>query len=108
MVKLVYCFARAPHLSHHEFSEYWEKMHGPIGAQIPGLRKLVQSLALPGTDSDLPTPAFDGMAELWFDDLEALRIARESPEWQASTADEGNFIDLNRTAVFVTTERRIV
>lgn len=108
MIKLVYCFARAPHLSYHEFSEYWEKVHGPIGAQIPGVRKLVQSVALHSAESNLSAPAFDGMAELWFDDLEALLAARRSPQWRTSTADEANFIDLDRTAVFVTTERQIV
>jgi uncharacterized protein (TIGR02118 family) len=52
-------------------------------------------------------PAFDGMAELWFDDLSALETARRSPEWLASTEDEANFVDKSRTAVFVTEEREI-
>jgi uncharacterized protein (TIGR02118 family) len=52
-------------------------------------------------------PDFDGMAELWFDDLAALEAARRSPEWRTSTADEVNFIDGTRTAVFVTEEREI-
>jgi hypothetical protein len=36
-----------------------------------------------------------------------LEAARRSPEWRASTADEVNFIDETRTAVFVTEEREI-
>jgi uncharacterized protein (TIGR02118 family) len=47
------------------------------------------------------------MAELWFDDLEALQAARRSPEWQASTDDEARFIDETRTALFLTEEREI-
>jgi uncharacterized protein (TIGR02118 family) len=47
------------------------------------------------------------MAELWFDDLEALQAARRSPEWQASTDDEARFIDERRTALFLTEEREI-
>jgi hypothetical protein len=47
------------------------------------------------------------MAELWFDDLVALRVARQSPEWRASTDDEANFIDETRTALFLTEEREI-
>jgi uncharacterized protein (TIGR02118 family) len=50
---------------------------------------------------------FDGMAELWFDDMAALQEARRSPEWRASTLDESNFIDQKRTAWFVTEEREI-
>ena len=52
-------------------------------------------------------PDFDGMAELWFDDLSALEAARRSPEWRTSTEDEANFIDASRTAVFVTEEQEI-
>jgi uncharacterized protein (TIGR02118 family) len=107
MVKLVYCFKKSPTMSHSEFSEYWENVHGPIGARIPGLRKLVQSVVLephPGHKA----PDYDGMAELWFDDVAALMAARESVEWAASSADEYNFIDPERTAYFVTEERIIV
>lgn len=107
MVKVVYCFARAPHLTMAHFSEYWEKVHGPIGARIPGLRRLVQSVAVP-VGPGLPPSDFDGVAELWFDDLEALAAARATPEWRASTADEANLIDPQRTAYMVTEERTIV
>jgi hypothetical protein len=48
------------------------------------------------------------MAELWFDDLAALAAARQSVEWQASTADEANFIDQTKVALFVTAEYTIV
>jgi len=77
MVKVVYCFQKAPHLSMEEFSEYWEKVHGRIGARIPGLRRLVQSVAL-HPDTTGADSAFDGMAELWFDDLSALAAARST------------------------------
>jgi uncharacterized protein (TIGR02118 family) len=52
-------------------------------------------------------PGFDGMAELWFDDMAALDAARRSPEWRVSTADEANFIDAPRTALFLTEEQEI-
>ena len=48
------------------------------------------------------------MAELFFDDMEALRAARQSPEWKASTADEENFIDHKKVAYFVSEERIIL
>src|SRR5438045_8478441 len=106
MIKLVYCITRRRDLSVEDFSNYWHDVHGPIGRRIPGLRRLVQSHPL------LPAPAgyqmdFDGMAELWFDDLEALKAARASDEWQASSADEANFIDPTRAALFITEEREI-
>jgi uncharacterized protein (TIGR02118 family) len=103
MIKLVYCITRKAGLSDEEFSHYWKNIHGPIGARIPGLRKLVQSHCL-AVAQDSHRPDYDGMAELWFDDIEALLAVRQSPEWKASTQDEENFIDHNKVAYFVTEE----
>jgi uncharacterized protein (TIGR02118 family) len=107
MIKLVYCIAKRPDLNDTEFFDYWKNVHGPIGARIPGLRRLVQSHAIVGRHATR-APDFLGMAELWFDDLAALEAARQSPEWAASTADEANFIDPTRVALFVTEEYTIV
>jgi uncharacterized protein (TIGR02118 family) len=107
MIKLVYCFARRPDLSFEEFSRYWRDVHGPIGARIPGVRRLVQSVAV-HDPRDTANPTFDGMAELWFDDIEAVLSARSSAEWRASTADERHFIDHRRTAYFLCSERTIL
>ena len=46
--------------------------------------------------------------ELWFDTVEDLLTARQSPEWQASTSDESNFIDHTKVAYFVTEEHVIL
>jgi uncharacterized protein (TIGR02118 family) len=107
MIKLVYCIAKKTGLTDEEFFHYWKNVHGPIGARIPRLRKLVQShrLTVPG---DKYRPDYDGMAELWFDDMEALLAARQSPEWRASTGDEANFIDQNNVAYFVSEENIIL
>jgi uncharacterized protein (TIGR02118 family) len=107
MIKLVYCIGKKAGLTDREFFDYWQNIHGPIGARIPRLRRLVQShrLTIPG---DKRRSDYDGMAELWFDDLEALLAARESPEWKASTEDEGNFIDHNKVAYFVSEEHVIL
>jgi uncharacterized protein (TIGR02118 family) len=107
VVKLVYCIRRKPGLTREEFVRYWVEIHGPIGGRIPGLRKLVQSHALPVPGDHRPAD-FDGMAELWFDDLAAVLAARQSPEWEAATADEANFVDPTRSAYFVSEERRIL
>jgi len=87
MIKLVYCTRKKPDLSDEQFFRYWKDVHGPIGARIPGLRRLVQSHTVAGA-AELGAPDFHGMAELWFDDIESLLAARQSPEWAASTRDE--------------------
>ena len=106
MIKLVYCITKKAGLTDQEFFDYWKNIHGPIGARIPGLRRLVQShrLTVPG---DKYQPDYDGMAELWFDDMEALLAARQSPQWKAASQDEVNFIDHKKVAYFVSEEHII-
>lgn len=107
MIKLVYCISKKPGMSDEDFFNYWKHVHGPIGAKIPGLRRLVQSrrLTIP---QDKHPPTFDGMAELWFDSIEALLSARRSPEWKKSSDDEIHFIDASRTAYFVSEEHVVI
>jgi uncharacterized protein (TIGR02118 family) len=106
MIKLVYCITKKAGMPDEEFFAYWKNVHGPIGARIPGLRRLVQShrVAVPG---DGRRPDYDGMAELWFDGVETYLAARESPEWKASSEDEAHFIDHKKVASFVSEEHII-
>ncbi|HWN98312.1 MAG TPA: EthD domain-containing protein [Blastocatellia bacterium] len=107
MIKLVYCFKKRPDLTDEQFFDYWKNVHGPIGARIPGLRKLVQSHAL-SVPGDARVRDFDGIAELWFENIEALLAARQSPEWQESSRDEDNFIDHSHVAYFISEEHEII
>jgi uncharacterized protein (TIGR02118 family) len=90
-----------------EFFHYWKHVHGPIGARIPGVRRMVQSHRI-NISGDARPPDFDGMVELWFDDIPTLLQARQSAEWQASGADEQNFIEGSRVAYFVSEEHVIL
>lgn len=106
MIKLVYCITKKAGTPDEEFFHYWKNVHGPIGARIPGLRRLVQShrVTVPG---DKRRQDYDGMAELWFDSIDAYLAARESPEWKASSEDEAHFIDHKKVASFVSEEHII-
>jgi uncharacterized protein (TIGR02118 family) len=108
MVKLIYCINRKPGMSVEEFQRYWRETHGPIAARIPGLRRYVQCHTAPAAYAGGAQPPFDGAAELWFDDMEALAAAMRSPEVQAAREDEKNFIDHSRVAAFVTEEKPVV
>jgi uncharacterized protein (TIGR02118 family) len=107
MIKLVYCITKKPGMSDRQFFDYWERIHGPIGARIPELRRLVQShrVSVPG---DKHKPDYDGMAELWFENVAALLAARQSPQWEASEQDEANFIDHKKVSYFVSEEHVIL
>ena len=106
MIKLIYCFRKRSDLSDDAFDRYWRDVHGPIGARIPGVRRMVQSrtVRVPG---DARTPDFDGIVELWFDDISALLAARNSEEWRRSGLDEQNFLDQSTARYAITEEREI-
>ncbi len=111
MIKIIYCIAKKAGMDDTAFARYCREVHGPIGARIPGLRKPVQSHVVRDrrdrTAPDFATRDFDAVAELWFDDFEALTAARQSPEWRLSTADEAHFIDPERVAYLVTEEHEV-
>jgi uncharacterized protein (TIGR02118 family) len=107
MIKVVYCITRKKGMTSEEFRNYWRNVHAQIGAAIPGIRKFVQSHTIQ-IEGDKYFPDFDGMVELWFDNEQAFLTARNSTEWQRSSADEENFIDDKRVAYFVTEEHEII
>jgi len=88
MIRRLVILRRKPTLSVAEFRHYWENVHGPLIARLPGLRRYVQyqveSELAPGSGA----ACIDGIAELWFDSAEAQRAAYESPEYAAVLADE--------------------
>ncbi|MEX2482239.1 MAG: EthD family reductase [Gammaproteobacteria bacterium] len=92
MLKLVSILKRRTDLEVPAFQAHWRDVHAPLVTRLPGLRRYVQChTLLAGYRKG--TPAADGVAELWFDDTDALRMLRDSAELAAVTADEANFID---------------
>jgi uncharacterized protein (TIGR02118 family) len=107
VIKLVYCITKKSGMSDADFFHYWKDRHATIGADIPGLRKFVQSHRLT-VHGDKHPPSYDGMVELWFDNIDALLAARQSREWKQSTEDEANFINHSRVAYFISEEHVIL
>jgi uncharacterized protein (TIGR02118 family) len=105
MVKAIFTAARQPGLSLEEFSTHWFDVHGQLGAKVPGLRRYVQNHALPEAYA-VRGLTHDGFAEMWFDDLAALRSALASPEWQALRED-GRTLFAQPMSVVVARERVI-
>ncbi len=97
MIKFVGVVWRRPDLSREDFLHHWQTNHAEVVKKLPGLRKYVQGPAVTRAGRE---PVIDGIAELWFDDVEALRKAWRSPEGQAVREDEKRFIDLERSYAF--------
>ncbi len=108
MVKLTYCIRRRADMTWDEFSAYWRDVHAPLiakHAEALGIRRYVQvrtapapglHAALQGRNGGSPEP-FDGVAELWFDSLDAF-TGPASPEAKLASKevfeDQRMFIDL--------------
>lgn len=99
MVKIISCLKRRAELTHDEFVRHWHATHGPVVRELmPGLRRYVQN---PTVTVKSRTWAWDGVAELWFDDVVAVRAAFSSPGWERIKQDEEHFI-AEQTWVLVT------
>jgi uncharacterized protein (TIGR02118 family) len=103
MIKLVVVVRRRPDLSVDAFQRHWLDAHGPLVARLPGLRRYVQSHTLP-SGYRKREPAADGIAELWFDDLAALRSLAGSDAAAAAAADTAAFLAADGQAQVLTTE----
>ncbi len=105
MIKVVVLLTRRDGLSQEEFERHTRERHLPLVTKLPGLRRLVVSQVLP--DPNSPPPAYDAIAEDWFDDPAAMGAAFASPEGQAVLADAPNFLDMSRLQLLVVKEEEI-
>jgi uncharacterized protein (TIGR02118 family) len=107
-VKSVELVTRRPGIPVEEFQRYWRQVHGPLGASIPVVRRYVQSHTRRSGYERGRTPAYDGAAITWFDDVQAMRVSATTPEYARTRADEANFLDTSRMPVVLTKEHVIV
>ncbi len=106
MIKVIEMIKHRPDLEVEAFQDYWLNTHGPIVARIPGMRRYVQSHTRLGgyRRGDV---AYDGIAELWFDDKQALAAITDTDEFAAAKRDEPNFIDTEQLIELVVDEHVI-
>jgi uncharacterized protein (TIGR02118 family) len=115
MIKVVYCLRRKAGMSVEEFQKYWLETHAKIAGAIPGVKRYVQAHTLGGEMAEQMTaghPAgagepFDGVAELWFDEDDTTDLPNTEGAL-AAVMDEANFIDFERSIIFLAKEHIIV
>jgi uncharacterized protein (TIGR02118 family) len=109
LIKSIGLLTRKDGLSHDEFVQHWYEVHGPLAHAVPGVRRYVQSHILAErTRPDIPTinVEIDGIAELWYDDREAMERANATPEARRLHADGALFIGHIKS--FVVEEKVII
>jgi uncharacterized protein (TIGR02118 family) len=103
MVKVLTFLKRKAGMPVDEFQEYWRTRHPNAVTRLPGIRRYVQSHVVPSAYAK-SEPVYDGIAEVWADDTDALREMTKSPAHAAVVADEAQFIDRARMGFIVTEE----
>jgi uncharacterized protein (TIGR02118 family) len=96
---------RKPGLTQDEFTKYWKEIHAFVALNnIPGLVKYVQNHKVKLNDRE---PVYDGIAELWFQDLESFLYMGKwyrSDEGKILRDDEAKFIDTSKMVSYVCEE----
>ena len=122
MIKLVFTLRRRENLTREEFQRYWREHHAPLvrsHAEALRIRRYVQTHA---RDTDLDEALagsrggapgyYDGVAELWWDNIEDLRAAVTSEAGQAAgealLEDERRFIDLPNSPIWLGEEHVVI
>jgi len=113
MVKLIICATRKAGMSHEEFARYWRERHGPLVKSVTEfsrhVRKYVQC-HLVKTSVPFGIPGqYDGVAELWFDSVEAAEAAFREPKYmEIIRPDELKFADPQKCISFMTEENPVI
>src|SRR5215470_1221152 len=101
MVKVITFIKRKPGMPVEEFQGYWRARHPEVVTRLPGVRRYVQSHTLLSA-YERGEPTYDGIAEVWADDTDALRAMSKSLGNADVQADEARFIDRPTMGVIIT------
>lgn len=123
MIKLICLVKRLPELSYEEFLSYWENNHAELikkHAKVLGIEKYTQSSALRthavqskiSLLRNMTNFDFDGIAELWYSDIETHLSCRNSAAGAAALkeiiADEKCFVDLSKSQMWYSNELVVI
>ncbi len=113
MVKFTILLRRHPSMSQDAFVEYHRHDHARLFCALPAVRehvrRTVQSHALPLPMPGLPDAGFDGITEIWTDDVAGLDAVFSSDEYRATIRpDEARFLDLHACAFLLSSEAVVI
>jgi len=104
MIKAISFIKRKPGMPLEAFREYWLKDHAALVLKVPSLVKYVQSHTM---DSGYRKhePIYDGIAALWYENLDDMRTTANMPISRETLADNEKFLDMSKFAFILTKER---
>lgn len=122
MIKLVFTLRRREDMTREEFQRYWREQHAPLVKRHADALQIRRYVQVHARDTDLDEAIvgprgsearfYDGVAELWWDNLEELVAAFSSDAGQAAgrelLEDEQRFIDLPRSPLWLGEENVVI
>src|ERR1700760_1860293 len=113
MIKLSIPIMRKPGLTLEAFSKHWKEIHGPLFSSQPEVKKYVrryiQVHSIGKSLDNFPTAPYDGVAEIWFDDLAGITAVFGSENYQKFIApDEAESIDRGNIKWIYATENIVI
>lgn len=114
MIRLVFVLRRNPKMSRAEFQRYWREVHGPLVAKHSTTLNILRYVQLHTLEDPVNDqlagsrgamePPYDGVAELWWTNREALAATVGNAAGQAAARelleDEARFIDLSHSPLW--------
>lgn len=109
MIKFTAMLCRNPALTHAQFVTHHKTSHAALFMSLESSRKhvrrYVQSHSLGIDVPGMPDSRYDGITEIWFDDVAGFAAVFTSPEYLATVRpDEESFLDLASGDTSLTTE----
>lgn len=113
MTKFTILLKRHPSMTHAQFVDYHKRVHAPLFGSLPAVRQhvrhYVQQHALPLEMPGLPPGKYDGITELWFDDVAGIAALFGDPDYLAQIRpDEERFLDLHGCDFMVSQEHVVL
>ena len=104
MIKQVTFFEKKTGLGPDAFFEYWLNTHPEVVCKLRGITRYVQNHIYSYENN---VPQLHGIAEVWFENISAMRSNKDSPELAAIREDEENFIHTKTMGTIITDEHEI-
>jgi len=113
MLKLTIFVVRKPGLSFDEFDTYWKTKHKAVIEQTHEfnrhIRRYTQCHAVRSDAIFGEKSKYDGIAELWFDDVEKMNEAFNEPKYlEVVRPDELHFVAVDKCLSFVSEELHVL
>ena len=106
MIKAVTLIKRREGMDVEAFQAHWRNRHPDIVCRLPGIARYHQSHVRLGGYAK-GEPVFDGVAEVWFENVDAMRALPGTAVHDALIADEERFIDRSRMMLLLTEDQPI-